>query len=283
LLTPLLVRLGATIAVTAGVLLAVHTLPLSRLRDGRWALPLALGVGYATGHALMRGWPPLPPLEAMDWLVYLALAAGLGGGFVTAAEPPWRPVSRWSGRVVLSALSLGVLLGPVVGADGAVSLTVLALFELIWVASWTIAAAQADRLGPEVAPSLVLIAAGAALVLGLSGSVMLAALGGVAAAALGSAWAVGRLVPGLIWNRGAVGVAVTVVAGLLTVGLVYVEVPLVCALLLVAAPAAMWVDRPAAMSRLSTRSRSLLRVSAVGLVTAVAVAVAAWFSPSAPY
>lgn len=278
MLTTLLILFLVTIAVTAGVLLAAHGLALSRAHDGRWALPPALGAGYASGHALIRGWPTIPVPESMDWLIYLALTAGLTGIVIGAVERPWRPACRLVGMVGLATLAVGLLLG-----RSSLPVVWLAAGVVGWVAAWANVAALAGRLGSGVAPPLILVAAGSAVVLAFSGTVILAALEGVAAVAVASAWAVGRFERGLIWDRGAVGVAVMVVAGLLTVGLVYGEVPIVSVLLLAVAPAAAWVDRLAFISKLDWRWRGLIRALAVGSVVGAAIVVAARVSPDGPY
>jgi hypothetical protein len=261
LLTTLLARLVVSAAVTAAVTLAGR-------RRGASSPALALATGYAVGHALIRGWGWRPglPLDAFDWLPYLALAAGAAGASASA----WRlgPVWAWVGRVGLTGLSVERLLAPIGPAS-------MAFAALVWLAAWWNLAALAERRGPRVAPPLLIVAAGAAVVLGLSGSLVLAALAFVVVASLASAWGVGRSSRGAAaaWGRGAVGVVVVEVAGLLTAGLVYSEVPPTCAALLALAPAAGWVDRP------GSRWRGLATVAATAACAAAAVGLAAGSSP----
>lgn len=244
MLTTLLIHLGVAVAVTVGLLLAAQA--LARNGEAYWALPPALGVGYSAGHALVRGWewPPPRPAEAVEWLAYLALLTGAVGVVVAAFEIPGRSLASHLGRLCMAGVSVAALTTPVFTAlygRWGVFWQVVVLAG--WLACWGNVAALADVLGSGVAVVLTIVGAGAALVLGYSGSLVLSLLATVLVVTLSAAWVVGRLHGSLVWGRGAVGVPVVVIAGLLTVGLVYGDVPVASGLMLVAATAAGWVGR----------------------------------------
>src|SRR3954468_1732661 len=51
---------------------------IGRWRKWAWAMPLAAGVGFLVGYALL-GVPKLPPRDGTDWLFWLAVPVTLLG------------------------------------------------------------------------------------------------------------------------------------------------------------------------------------------------------------
>ncbi len=247
---------------------------------GRRALPIGLGLAYALGHAAVRGWlrrdwPPFPPLDATDWVPWLALGASLLGLLETVAPTPaW---ARWENRLLMTALTLWLVLGPLLGGaweprEGYVRLAGLGLGML---AAWGVLDWQAERLGRATLLPLTLLAGGTAAGLLLSHSLVLAEFAAVLAASLAACWLVGLWSPGLTPARGGVAVVVVVLAGLLLAGhfYAYPELPGPVAATLAAAPLALWVDRLGPARRLGPWASSFLRLAAVGGVVGVALVI----------
>src|SRR5581483_8093102 len=100
------------LALTILVLPALVTLVVVLItRRTRWGVVIALGAGYLAGH-LSNVWPKFPPDEVFDRLPALALAATRLG----LVEAFWPDARRLGGniRLVLMALALAAILGPVV-------------------------------------------------------------------------------------------------------------------------------------------------------------------------
>src|SRR5262249_22950031 len=55
-----------------------------------------IGGGYLVGHTALRGWPPVPPLERVDWLWYLTVAAVAGANLEAGGSSRGR--LRWGLR-----------------------------------------------------------------------------------------------------------------------------------------------------------------------------------------
>src|SRR4051794_9791354 len=78
------------------------------------AVALALGAG-ALAAQLVNARPAFPPVEVTDripWIVAAAMLLGLCES--VRPSPGW---ARWENRLLLTALVLGLILGPVLGED----------------------------------------------------------------------------------------------------------------------------------------------------------------------
>jgi hypothetical protein len=283
LLRPGLIGLAWS-ATTAAVVLVASGLigRLARGRPGgRWGPALALGTSYALGHAAIQGWiaaherPPFPPLDAPDWLPWLALAAmGLGLLEVAWPGPAW---SRWENRLLLTGGMLWLLLNSqfqarwATNAEGVRWLVGLGAGVL---AFWGVLEALADRLGGALPLPLLIQAGGTAAVELLSGSLAQAEFAAVLAAALGLTWVASWFGPALSLSRGAVPVVAVALSGLILSGYFFAFVPAASALLLAAAPLALYVDRIGPIRRLSPWKASLVRALTILVPVAAAVAVA---------
>jgi hypothetical protein len=282
-LRPGLIGMGLS-AVTAIVVTAVAA--LFARRSGRsWGVPLGLGLGYALGHAAVYGWlppnrPPFPPFEVFDWLPWLALAAMLLGFFeVLAPTPAW---ARWENRLLLTAVAVWVLLGPLVGgmwADWGQATPWLAGIGLGIVILWAVVESHAARLGRSLILPLIVLAGGTSAAMLLGHSLKLAELSAVLAASLGACWIVAFGWPALTLARGGVPVFVAVLAGLLLCGHFYSELPAAPAVLLAAAPLTLWIDRIGPLRRLRPWQAALVRVVAVLVPVGAAIAITVMQAP----
>src|SRR4051794_32643474 len=158
--------------------------------SGPASVALALGAGEFAAHA---GSLPLsfPPLEVTERIPYLVLAATLLGLCESIRPAPgW---ARWENRLLLTLLTLGLILGPVLGPDwpDRTSMARQGGLVLIVLVVWASLDALAARRSTAVlGPALLIAAACASASLVLSGSLVLGKLGGGLTAALGAVWVV---------------------------------------------------------------------------------------------
>src|SRR5688572_24811116 len=66
-------------------------------RTQRALTPVALGLGYLSGHFLITGWISFPPTDTTNWLPYFGLAAAGLGTF-------WGAFSRTTAALVALVL-----------------------------------------------------------------------------------------------------------------------------------------------------------------------------------
>lgn len=255
---------------------------------GYWGGAIALGASYAVGHVWLHSrWPPFPPAERKDWLVYLALAAtGLGLLDSLLMRPAW---SRWGKRAILAGAAVWLLLRTKFAnpedawaqhpLEGAACLACLAAAML---ALWGNLEALAERLPGATMPLVLLqVAVGTAGILGLYHSLSLAQLAGAVAAALGASVLVAWWNPALSLARGAVPVVTTLLSGLWIVGYVGLdEPPPACFALLAAAPAAAWIGEWRVVWERAPWLATLVRAAAVAVPVSAAVALAYHGAPA---
>jgi hypothetical protein len=284
MITTLLIHLGVSVAVTVGVLLAA--LGLSRSESCRWALPLALAFGYVAGHALIRGWewPPPAPRESVEWIAYLAILAGSAGVLFVLSDIPDLLILTIVGRFLLTNVCLCAMFDKIFQRwYGRRWGLLVAVLMAIWLAAWENASALAKLFGPLVALLLAVDAIGSAVVFWFSGSASLAALALVVATTVLAALSVGLFQRGLKWDRRMVGVPVVTLAGLITVGVVYSEVPLASALILAAAPAAGWIEKFLPREHMAAVWRWVVVLGTTTALVGVAIALAALAAPAGSF
>jgi hypothetical protein len=280
MLTPNMILLGVVVpAAVAGVtLLTAWRLGGTEASRGRWGGAVGLGSAYAAGHWGIFGWPPFPAIEATQWIVYVVLVAAALGLLESRIELTTAP--RWTLRVALVSASLWLWLRPLVDYawEPVQAVTRLVLLGLLALAFW----AELELVSPRLARGsswlvLLLVSIGSALALALSGSLALGQLAGVLCAGLGAGF-VAALLPG---GRRAEGLPVVAVAlaGLWLVGHFYSELPATSALLLAAAPLAALALPQRTLTGRSAALIPALRVAAVLLPIAAAVALAHLASP----
>jgi hypothetical protein len=202
-------------------------------KSSNWVDAVALGVGYVCGHLVITGWPPFPPIEATQWLPYIAIGAAIVG----VVDTFLRPVGalRTPIWLLFCAGILGVLLSSKFqygwslfgGTLWIVGLAIGMLLLTVFLDS----AAQRDA---SISLPLVvaIVAGGTGLALMLSGSMLLGQLALVLAAAAGAIVAVGLLLPNAVNGRGIAPVAGAVLSGLWLSGYFFSELPPASALLL---------------------------------------------------
>src|SRR5690349_3571984 len=118
--------LGAMIlGVVVPALVAATTMALvlaaGRRLDGAFrfglAITLGLGLGVLAGHVAVSwpAWPSWPPSDVTDRIPYLVLAAILLALVVVVVPARFQTATAWGGRVVLTAVVLTAILGPIYG------------------------------------------------------------------------------------------------------------------------------------------------------------------------
>lgn len=253
-------------AVFAGAAVALAWRPWRRSFEpapADWGGPAAMWAGYAAGVTGLVGWPPFPPREATQWLLYAALAAACWS-FLRRFRPHG-PAVEVAFRLVLGVGLAFSMLRPLIThrwGPGAGTLRALAAGALgagVWSG---VEEAGRRRPGPAVPIALLVAAGGLGGVLALSGSVLLGQLAGVVAAALGVVTIAAWWRPSASLAGGA-GVVVLIHGGLTLAGLVYADVPPLAAGLALLAPlGALAAMLPAASGKDRTTAPILAAVAA---------------------
>ena len=235
----------------------------------------ALGLAYLAGHAAVLGLPAWPPRESTQWLFVLAIA-GVAVGSLTA----WNPKLRYPGLVFLSLGIPAALLQSPIRSRWTAGTSIGAVFgigvciALLWLAT----RATADRSrGSDLPAVWTLLAAGTAGAMQLSGSASLAQLVGALAAGAGA------LTVAAWWRpradvRGAVPVAVSMLAAFWICGAYFIEVPLPSIGALALGAFAPHLARPRLTDGRPSRAGFVLAVGAA-LVT---VLLALWWARPEP-
>ena len=252
------------------------------LPRGRAAsVPLALGAAVATAHAALLGMPRFPPGYAVAWLFWVALGASCAGLLELAwRAPAW---ARLTLRLALAGLLLVVLLRqPYLAQTWSLGegVAYFAGLAMVTVASWTALGCCGEHLaGRRHALLLTALAAGAAAVLGVTGTASLALLAGALAATCAPAIVLGRQARGALASDGTTTFTL-VLAALLVEGYFYSDAPAPSVLLLAGAPLAALAGARVARATngwpgiaLAIAPALLAIASAVGLAMARSVAV----------
>lgn len=224
---------------TVAVPLVLGTVAFVLPRGRAAAVPLALGAAVATAHAALLGMPRFPAGDAVAWLVWVALGASCAGLLELAWRAPTR--ARLVLRLALAGLLLLVLLWQPYLAETwsrGEGVAYLAGLGMVIVASWTALGCCAEHLsGRRHALLLTALAAGAAAVLGVTGTASLALLAGALAATCAPAIVLGRQGRAPLAPGGTTAFTL-VLAALLVEGHFYSDAPALSVLLLAGAPLA---------------------------------------------
>jgi hypothetical protein len=227
----------SSVAVPAGVALLVFLAAWrpwkrgeGRALRGHWDGALAAGIAFLVAYALLD-WevPAWPPTQSRHWLFFLAAGLMLVGLLDAAADrffhvPDWM---RAEVALVASAAIVLLILANLVRGD-----TWPALVAAQWVVgmtvvlhvAWVSAEMLVTRLPRCAGPAVVFVfAAGAALVLMLSGSLVYGRLAGVLTVVAAVAVLVSIASPGFSLARGGVTVIVPLVIAILFLGYHLVE------------------------------------------------------------
>ncbi|REK09946.1 MAG: hypothetical protein DWQ37_17755 [Planctomycetota bacterium] len=269
--------------VTGGLLLAGWRGTRRRwsARESRsWAGPLAVAAGFAAGYLALLGWPGFPPLDAVDWPLFLALPlAPLG-----LLDARWRLDLPVRVLLLLAAVATAIVLiaWPLLSAEGASEgigwrVVVATLVSMIFLVPLDVMAVRAWA-GRYAAIALA-AAAPAAAVLMLSGSAKLGFAGGVLAVTQLAAWMAYVIQGRAAFARGCVLVFGTLMASLLWSASLYAELWTFDALLLGLAPQMAWL-RYAIPLRAGWFARSIAPVLLVLAVACVPVVRLWWTQPA---
>jgi hypothetical protein len=275
-LQPALYGIALPAAVSAAVLLVTQL--FARRITAAERTPrggLALGAGYLVGQVAIDTRPPLPPREASDWIWYFTIAAILLGlADVSRGCPPWL---RWLLRAVLWLAFVWVLLPLGVRAEetpGEVRAWLAGLGQAGLV-FWALLDIPARRLpGASLPLTLLIVAAGSAVVLTFSFSAKLGQFAGAFAAAM---------IPVLVatwWRPGrplATGPAMVILPGLWLATFFYATPQRTSLVLLAAAALSGGLGCVPGVRRLPPWARTLLS----GVVAAALAAVAVWMARAA--
>lgn len=240
------VGLALPAALAGGVLVAGWRIAHRRAsaRDSRsWAGPVAVAAAFIAGYWGLLGRPDLPPLDATDWLFYLAGALAVPG----LADALLR--LRLPARVVLITVAVAasflVLGWPLLRLEGEAAADARAqatIAAVLATASIVALDALAVRISAvRLSGVLLAVAVPAAVVVVLSGSQRLGQIGGLLAAI-----AMGMVAANVALGRAAVGRGTVLVFGTLLGGLLlcahlYAELTTANAMLLAAAPNMAWL------------------------------------------
>ena len=247
-----------------------------------WTDAIAVGVGYAVGHAVTAGWPAFPPVEATQWLPYFGIAVTILAVIDTLLRPPGLV------RVVIWFLCSAGILSVLLASKFQYGWSLF--IGILWIAGLATAMLVLtiflDRVAQRDASIslpliLTIVAGGTGLALMLSGSMLLGQLALVLAGAFGAIVIVGTLLPNAVNGRGIAPVSATLLCGLWLSGYFFSELPSVSGVLLLVSPI------PALMLVLFDESGNprrglLLRAILVAVPVALAVFLAFEASPS-PY
>jgi hypothetical protein len=156
----------------------------------RFALPLAVILGYLSGHLALRGLPNFPPSRVFDYFPYFALIAALWLGLETLWSK--NPIARWSLRLLVLLALFFYMLRRIIQNSWQVweSVVWLAGILLVLLLVWWVLEHLSQGERPLLPPvpwliALVILIIGSSIALATTGSVVLGQLGGVLAASVG--------------------------------------------------------------------------------------------------
>jgi len=253
---------------------------------GRWRqrsfAGLGIGVGYAAGHALAAGWPALIPANATQWLFCFALvAAAVGQADEFIRLPRVVTIAIWT---VVFAAALRLLLQPKFhytwkGSEAWLWLGAIIATSLLWSAGMAMLDRPAARL--ELPLDAVIISAGTAIALILSGSLLLGQLAVVVGATSATALIFGFLTRAFSFARVFVPITSLLLLCLWVSGYFYSELPAASLLALAAAAVFPWLI-PTHKVREQWKALALHGI-AVAIPAIVAVIIAFRASPALDY
>lgn len=264
-------------AFAAGIVLFIAWRRTPPLAGGKWSGAVAFTLGYVIAYFVAFGMPPFPPIDAMQWLVYLAVVAmviGLTESFFQI--PSW---TRWLLRWVFSVLMLWLLLRTMVTytwgvPKGVVWLLSLSLMMLLF---WT----ALDNLSEKVTGSLVPVlffttALGSSVALMLGRSASVSQLCGSVTAILAVSAVVGWQHPNFTLAKGAMAVLITLIFGFWLNGVFFAYLPMVTAILLTLSPLTGWLGQVTFMRHLPSWQSVSLQLIVALLLVGIANIIAVW-------
>ncbi len=243
-----------------------------------------LAAAFLAGHAAVAGTPPLPPVDAGEWLFYFVpLAAALSA--IEALQKTPEILSRLSRAALvygLFFLTFRPLIDMAWGRQKGAFLVLLLSLLVLSVWQGLVELGRSVR-APALSLSLLAAAACTASALALSGSALLGQLAGVLASALApfalaALWRPARAPAGSL-----VAPFLLILGALLAQGVYYSALPAAGALVLLAAPLLCAADRLPLLARTSPRRAGLVTAAAVLAAGGACVLWVARHLPSGDY
>ncbi len=248
---------------------------MTRGAAASWAASLALAWAWIVGYVTVVGWPPFPPINATQRLVYHVLVASVVLAVV---------VGRFERARVLASLRAGfsfvlpwLLLRPNIEYRWSTLESVAwvaGLGAVIFVFSMALDAAARRNTGAVTPVAACVAWIGFAVVLVLSGSALLGQLAGACAAALGAAAVFGFVKPDARWTPAGTAILSWVWAGLAINAGFYAEGSPYALVLITLSACAMWFTRR--LRDDASSARRILLATGVTTLGAVASVLLAW-------
>ncbi len=265
----------ASLVTTAAILLLGWTFGRRGAVEqrGRWALPLALGLGFAAAFAVIAQWRGIQLAERWHWLLPMAMSA-MVLGIITAVWRSSSIIQITAIALVMSAVG-GLLFHPppIVEQPWMWKAGLAALILVSWM---NLEGLAARRGGVSLPVCLVIVFGGLSFVLVESRQAGFSLLAAGMAAALGVAVVFALRNRNLCLASGAMFVVATVFTGLLAVGWLYSgsEIGAALFVLILIAPAAMWIGELSIVRRMKPWQAMIVRAAVVGAPVLVAAALA---------
>lgn len=269
---------AAILAMVVAAALSGVALLCRRERVQGVLVSFALALGYAAGHFLITGVAKIPPADTTNWLPYFALAAAIAAA---AGQMVDRQLTRLVVFGLVSVGALRLLLAPIfrnTWSTGEGWLWVICLaFAIVLVAVILDALKRSAALPIELPLSLLIVSAGTAGALTLSGSLLLGQFAAVLAASVFGSLV--TTVRGVVGHDGFIAVSSLLLVALLLCGYFFAELPAICVVLLATAPALAVI--PSRMS--PSYKRAVVRLALVSAPVAAALILAFRSSPPLDY
>lgn len=188
-------------------------------RAGFWGGALGLAAAYIGVHLFVAGVPELPPSDDLDWLVYIAPVAAVVG--VLERRLYSGRITTLLVRAVVVTATYWLTLDFMIEHhwDEATSMWAVGALSIVTLEAIVIFDKMADRRRGALVPlAMTLLAAGAAVTLGLIGTARVAQLMGGLAAASGALLVLAWWRPLVRTSRGPITVYFVLFGGLLAFG-----------------------------------------------------------------
>jgi len=241
---------------------------------GLWAGGLAIGLGFCAGLWVLAGYPDWPPKQANGRLFYAVLAVALiaiGGpwwGKHWARWPLWAGLSGAAAyaqfyRLFASTWSTG---------EGAAWLLLIAVGTVAL--AYTIDATSEKRPGAGVPLALWLASAAASAGLVFGASALLGQWIAAMAGIMGAAFVLALWHKPFTLHGGAGTVFAVAYTGAIWQGQFYADLSVWPALLLWAAPLALWLGEAPAIAKRGVAAQYATRLAGVAVIAGVGVGIA---------
>lgn len=247
----------------------------------RYALGIALAVGFFLGYWLLPDWAPLLPEKHWQWLPYLAAAAVLGG-LTQATGVSW--VERLLAYCVLALVAAWQLVPLWPDLQPPRHFAVPLLAGYLFLVAGLLAALPDRLLGPLFVALLTASAGAVALLIAIGVSLKYGQVAALSTAALAGS-SVTSLLPKLTRRasegsadqlpttiRGLISVFTILVGGLAFVGTIEPSPPIPIILVAPAAPLLLWLFAAGPLSRLKGLPAIAAQAGAVLLPLVIAIA-----------